>query len=107
MARFRIKRPYSKQHISNAIINEWITAKREARNVSATKIQDAITPIIDETNFTVVANLDSYQVQKVININVPAPGVPPAGLEDWINRKWPTLEEVEEFGRICLYGCGR
>lgn len=107
MARFRIKRPYNKQHISNAIINEWITAKREGRNVDPVKIQDAVTPIIDETNFMVVANLDTGQGQKVININVPAPGASQANLEAWINQKWPTQEELEEFGRICLYGCGR
>lgn len=107
MARFRIKRPYGKQHISNAIINEWITAKRENRGVEPARIRKAITPIIDEANFTVRVNLDSDGGQKIINITVPAPGAPPAGLEDWINRKWPTPEEVEEFGRICLYGCGR
>lgn len=110
MARFRIKKPYNKQHIANAIINEVIAAKRETdRPVNPNNIRDAITPIIDETNFTIVVHLDSTQAHKVINVTVPVDGTGMTldQLRQFVDRKWPSLDDIEEFGRICLYGCGR
>lgn len=107
MARFKMKKPYSKKNIGEAIVNEWVSSARENRTVDLNNIKNAIIPMIDDSGFTLELHVDSNSAPKVIHIVIPDPTNGSMTLDEWVNRKWPTPDEVEEFGRICLYGCGR
>jgi hypothetical protein len=113
MARVRIRRPFKRRHIADAIINEWIEAVRVGRPYSEANIQAAIAPIIDTEGGTrrVTISLDKYDSGtgvRTLNVAVPLPE-PETGqsIEDWIRSKWSTDEQLDEFGNYTLYGCGR
>lgn len=113
MARVKIRKPFKRRHIADAIINEWIEATRIGRPYSEANIQAAIDPIIDREGGTrrVVVKLDQFDPMTgvtTINLAVPLPEPNPGQtIQDWIRSKWPTDEEVEAFGGYTLYGCGR
>ena len=114
MAKFALLKPFTKKHIADAYINEWIDAAREGRRPDSDKLEAVIGPMVDQEGGkrrikVIVDDEPDSDGKKVIKITIPLSeeGATGQTIEDWINSKWGSAAALEMFGDAILAGCGR
>ena len=105
MAKFALLKPFTKRHIADAYINEWIDAAREGRRPDSDKLEAVIGPMIRPGRRQAPHQGDRRRRagpdgKKVIKITIPLSeeGATGQTIEDWINGKWGSAAALEMFG---------
>ena len=111
MAKFALKAPYTAKHVADAVLNEWIDAARDGRDIDENNIENVIRPILESEGGSRVVKIladDKPGASRKLRLSIAWPE-PPGGqsVEDWVKAKWPNATDVGEFGTAILYGCGR
>lgn len=116
MARLKPKNPYSKKHVFDAIINEWIRAAAVGGggvgSVDASNIKLVLDEVLDlsdaQDTRTISVIVDTNNGgNRVHYLSVPLPEPGAQTVTDWINGKYPQLTDQEGLAAAVLYGCGR
>lgn len=112
MARLKPKRPFTKKHVFDAIISEWIRAARYNQDPDPTNIKLVLDHVLDFNDpqgtrrIAIIVDINSGG-NRTHYLSIPLPENGASTVADWINGKYGTTTAQDGFADAVLYGCGR